>query len=170
MKVLSGSIRRKLLVAVSITLVSGIAAVLTIGTSLQIRDSRETILKATSTLSENIAESFRSELQQSANRARSFLVQSLKGASLTDLLKGDPSLERIVLWDVATRKNLFSAHQRESFQPLVSRAPANGETQIRIFKASKSLFLRSRCLSQSPTMSSTVGCGFGFRYQPLSVF
>jgi adenylate cyclase len=146
MRVFTGSIRRKLLIAVSVILISGIAAVLTIGTTLQVRDSRETILKATSTLSENIAEGFRSELQQSSNRARGYLVQALRGATLDSLIEGDPGIAQLALVDSSSSRATVFAKQGSGSQSVASRNQvfklgSSDETQARIVELNSERFV-----------------------------
>jgi adenylate cyclase len=117
MKFFTGSIRRKLLLAVTLMLAAGVSAVVWISTNLQVKDSRMFMLKMASDTANNLGMRFRSEVQQTLTRARGWALQvvsldpSAGQEQLRKLIEGDALIAGVEIYDKESGKTSLSAFQ-----------------------------------------------------------
>ncbi|MBS1983819.1 MAG: HAMP domain-containing protein [Bdellovibrionales bacterium] len=151
MQFLTGYIKRKLLFAVTLTLVVATGSVVWISTSLQVKDSRMFMLKSASDMAAGLSSTFAQATQQVLNNARSWVVQSLKdgtqaSASLAKFIEGDSSILGIEVRDLATNQfdvRAYAAAQAATLEQLPGNsAPTEGGVQLGYLEASDAVYLR----------------------------
>lgn len=110
-----GSLKRKLLGLLIVGLAVGIAAVLWISISLGLRDTKNAAAVAMAELVKGMGSQVALEAGQVLSRARSFVLQTQDPDRLRILVKEDPSIRAVAVWDIQSKQNLLSASTGPEF-------------------------------------------------------